>query len=139
MKRVEAVFRPERLEHVAAALDGAGFHGFTITDARGHGRSAERTGEWRGVPFDMLVTHKLAIAVITEDGEVDAVVGAIARGASTGEVGDGLITVSDLVGVYSIRAHSPVATRTVTADGPTTATTTATPSRGHRTAGRTAG
>ena len=43
----------------------------------------------------MLVTHKLAITVIAEDGEVDAVVSAIAQGAATGAVGDGLITVSE--------------------------------------------
>src|SRR5438105_3829607 len=103
MKRVEAIFRPERLENVAAALDAAGFNGYTINDARGHGRSAERTGEWRGVPYEMPVTHKLAITVIAEDTEVDAVVAAIAQGAATGALGDGLITVSDLVAVYPIR------------------------------------
>ena len=52
MKRIEAIFRPEKLEDVAASLDAAGFRGFTISDARGHGRSAERTGEWRGVAYD---------------------------------------------------------------------------------------
>jgi nitrogen regulatory protein P-II 1 len=109
MKRIDAIFRPDRLEHVAASLDAAGFHGFTITDARGHGRSAERTGEWRGVSYEMLVTHKLAITVIAEDGEVDAVVGAITTGASTGAVGDGLIPVTDLTAVYQIRAGAPAA------------------------------
>jgi len=106
MKKIEAIFRPERLEGVAASLDQAGFHGFTLTDARGHGRSAERTGEWRGVSYEMLVNHKLAITVISEDNEVDAVVAAIARGATTGAVGDGLITVSDLVAVFPIRAQA---------------------------------
>ncbi|HEV7888504.1 MAG TPA: P-II family nitrogen regulator [Acidimicrobiales bacterium] len=103
MKKVEAVFRPERLENVAASLDAAGFHGFTITDARGHGRSAERTGEWRGVSYEMLVTHKLAITVVVEDGEVDAAVAAICAGAATGAVGDGLVSVSELTAVFPIR------------------------------------
>lgn len=104
MKKVEAVFRPERLEHVAASLDAAGFSGFTITDVRGHGRSAEKTGEWRGVSYEMLVTHKLGMTVIVEDSEVDAAVQAIAAGAATGAVGDGLITVSDVVAAFPIRA-----------------------------------
>lgn len=103
MKRIDAIFRPERLESVAASLDAAGFHGFTITDARGHGRSAERTGEWRGVSYEMLVTHKLAITVIADDDEVEPVIKAIAQGAATGAVGDGLITVTDLAAVYQIR------------------------------------
>jgi nitrogen regulatory protein PII len=118
MKRVDAIFRPERLESVAASLDAAGFNGFTITDARGHGRSAERTGEWRGVSYEMLVTHKLAITVIADDTEVDAVVRAIASGATTGAVGDGLITVTDLAAVFQIRSEIPTAAATPTPPGP---------------------
>src|SRR5205823_4245278 len=51
MKRVEAIFRPERLDSVVESLEEAGLQGFTISDARGHGRSPERVGEWRGVPY----------------------------------------------------------------------------------------
>src|SRR3954451_24740649 len=104
MKRVEAIFRPDRLDHVVAALDEAGFHGFTIQDARGHGRSPEKVGEWRGVPYEVTVTHKLAITVIVEDEEVEKVAAAIGRGASTGALGDGLIAVTDLVAAFPIRA-----------------------------------
>ena len=103
MKMVEAIFRPERLDYVVESLDEGGFHGYTIQDARGHGRSPEKQGEWRGVPYEMRVTHKLLITVIVEDDEVDKVAGAIARGASTGSLGDGLITVTELVAVYPIR------------------------------------
>ncbi len=109
MKRIEGIFRPYRLQNVAAALDAAGFHGFTIVDARGHGRAADKVGEWRGVAYEMLVTHKLAITVIADDTEVDAVVRAIASGATTGAVGDGLITVTELSDVYQIRSEIPPA------------------------------
>jgi nitrogen regulatory protein PII len=102
MKRIEAVLRPDRLDNVAAALDSAGFRGFTITDARGHGRSPDTVGEWRGVTYEMLVAHKIVMTVIVEDSEVEAAVSAISRGAATGSVGDGLITVSDLVAVFRI-------------------------------------
>ena len=104
MKRIEAIFRPERLQQVAASLDGAGFHGFTIADARGHGRAADKVGEWRGVAYEMMVTHKLVITVFVDDDEVDAVVRAIAAGASTGAIGDGFVAVSDLAAVYQIRS-----------------------------------
>src|SRR3954451_2827160 len=104
MKRIEAIFRPERLDNVIASLTETGFEGFTIQDARGHGRSPERVGEWRGVPYEVTVTHKLAITVIVEDDEVEKVANAIARGASTGALGDGLIAVTDLVAAFPIRA-----------------------------------
>jgi nitrogen regulatory protein PII len=107
MKKVEAVFRPERLDQVAYALDQAGFHGFTITDARGHGRSPDKVGEWRGVSYEMLVTHKLSITVIVEDTEVEPCIRAIGRGAATGHTGDGLITVTDLAAVYRITPPVP--------------------------------
>lgn len=104
MKKIEAIIRPERLDNVIATLHEAGFQGFTIQDARGHGRSPERVGEWRGVPYEVTVTHKLTITVIVEDDEVEKVAGAISRGASTGNLGDGLITVTDLVAAFPIRS-----------------------------------
>ena len=104
MKRVEAIFRPERLDHVIESLGEAGFHGFTIQDARGHGRSPEKIGEWRGLAYEVTVTHKLTITVIVEDDEVEKVANAIGRGAATGALGDGLITVTELTAVFPIRA-----------------------------------
>jgi nitrogen regulatory protein PII len=106
LKRIDAIVRPERLDFVIESLNEAGFHGFTIADARGHGRSPERVGEWRGVPYEMLVTHKLSIAVIVEDDEVEGAVNAICRGGATGALGDGLVTVTELVAVFPIRAQA---------------------------------
>src|SRR3954454_2142389 len=103
MKRVEAVFRPERLTEVAAQLEQTGYAGFTIVDVRGHGQSPEKVGEWRGQTYEVHITHKLLVEIIVEDTEVDAVVAAIIGGAQTGQVGDGLISVTELSAVFSIR------------------------------------
>jgi nitrogen regulatory protein P-II 1 len=102
MKRVEAIIRPERLGEVASNLEAHGLAGFTISDVRGHGNSPERTGEYRGNVYEMLVTHKLAIALFVEDEEVDVAVAAISGGAHTGAVGDGIISVSEVAAVYRI-------------------------------------
>jgi nitrogen regulatory protein P-II 1 len=104
MKRVEAIIRPERLGEVASLLEQKGLFGFTISDVRGHGRSAERSGEYRGHSFEMLVSHKLQIQLYVEDDEVEAAVSAIAGGATTGQVGDGLIAVSEVATMYRISA-----------------------------------
>jgi len=117
MKKVEAVFRPERLDHVSAALEHAGYGGFTIMDVRGHGQSPEKVGEWRGQTYELHVTHKLLIEIIVEDNEVDGVVKAILAGAHTGAVGDGLITVADLAAVYSIRTGGGATVPTTVAGG----------------------
>jgi nitrogen regulatory protein P-II 1 len=102
MKRVEAIIRSERLGEVAALLGASGLAGFTISDVRGHGRTPEKSGEYRGNSYEMLVTHKLLICLFVEDDEVEKAVGAIAGGAATGEVGDGLVAVSDVVQMYRI-------------------------------------
>src|SRR2546423_1959149 len=103
MKKVAAVFRPDRLDAVSQTLEDQGYGGFTITDVRGHGQSPEKVGEWRGQTYELHVTHKLMIEIIVEDAEVDGAVKAIMAGAHTGAVGDGLITVSELAAVFSIR------------------------------------
>ncbi|GAC1419407.1 MAG: P-II family nitrogen regulator [Actinomycetota bacterium] len=103
MKRIEAVVRPERLGMIAAELEVLGFKGFTISDVRGHGQSPEKQGEWRGQTYELHVTHKLKVEIYVEDAEVESVTGAIGRGAWTGRVGDGLISVSDVTSVTMIR------------------------------------
>lgn len=104
MKRVEAIIRPERLGDVAAQLELAHLAGFTISDVRGHGRAPERTGEYRGQNYELLVTHKLQITLYVEDDELDQAVAAISAGAATGEIGDGLIAVSAVESMYRIAA-----------------------------------
>lgn len=107
MMKVEAIFRPDRLGNVAAELEQAGFSGFTVSDVRGHGQSPEAKGEWRGQTYQVHVTHKLAISIIVEPSEVQDAVGAIIKGARTGNLGDGLVTVTDLSAVYTIRTGQP--------------------------------
>jgi len=103
MKRIEAVIRPERFDHVAEQLKENGFNGFTIADVRGHGQSPEKVGEWRGQTYELAVTHKLQVTIIVEDDEVEPAVNALLAGAYTGRVGDGLITVSDVAATFLIR------------------------------------
>jgi len=112
MKKVEAIFRPDRLAALSAELEAAGFRGFTIFDVRGHGKSPESLGEWRGQAYELQVTHKLQIEIIVDDAEVESAVAAIMRGSRTGAVGDGLIVVSELSAVYQIRGNgSPSAAK----------------------------
>lgn len=108
MKRIEAIIRSERLGEVAACLEATGLSGFTISDVRGHGRAPERTGEYRGHSYELLVTHKLLVTVFVEDDEVEHAVGAISAGAATGQLGDGLIAVSAVDSMYRISGAPPI-------------------------------
>jgi nitrogen regulatory protein P-II 1 len=103
VKKVEAIIRPDRFDNVAQMLEEEGYSGFTISDVRGHGQSPEKVGEWRGQKYELHVTHKLQISMIVEDSEVQDVVRTIVAGARTGALGDGLITVTEVAAVYSVR------------------------------------
>lgn len=109
MKKVEAVIRPELLTNVQTALETQGFAGFTIMDVRGHGNQVADQGAWRGEPFELHVIHKILITVICEDDETPFVVETILAAAKTGEVGDGIVTVCDVLGAYLTRTGERVA------------------------------
>jgi nitrogen regulatory protein PII len=103
VKRVQAVIRPERLDAVQEALGLAGFDGFMVLDVRGHGAETTPSGEWRGVSYTMSVKHKLLVDVLVEDDEVEKAAKAIRHAASTGQPGDGLLFVIDVVAVAPLR------------------------------------
>lgn len=103
MKRVEAIVRPEKVSDVLLALEEKGFHGSTISDVRGHGQQAAGTGTYRGDSFELHVIHKLTVAIVCEDAEVQPIVESLLVSARTGQVGDGIILVSDIAAVYQIR------------------------------------
>ncbi len=103
MKRVQAGIRPERLDAVQESLARAGFDGFMVLDVRGHGAETTPSGEWRGVPYTMSVKHKLMVDVLVEDDEVETAAKAIKQAAATGQAGDGLMFVLDVVAVAPLR------------------------------------
>lgn len=102
--KVEAVLRPWRLTHVAAALIDSGIRGVTVTDVRGFGSqlgSRERQG---GSEFseDSLVA-KVKMEVVVSKDQVEAVVDTIIQEARTGEIGDGKIFISPVTDIVRVR------------------------------------
>ena len=108
MKRVEAIIRPELLQRVQDALEESGFGGFTISDVRGHGQQQSEQGSWRGEKFELHVTHKILLTVFCEDDETPFVVDKLLEAGKTGTVGDGIVTVSDVLAAYLTRTGERV-------------------------------
>ncbi|HHT75960.1 MAG TPA: P-II family nitrogen regulator [Methanomassiliicoccaceae archaeon] len=103
MKKIEAVIRPERLNHVKAALQEVGVSGMTVMDVHGRGEQKgfefiNRAGKYR---VDLL--PKTLIEVVVHDEDVDRVVDAIVRCARTGEIGDGKVFVTSVERCVRIR------------------------------------
>ena len=103
MKKVEAIIRHFKLSDVKEALAQCGVKGMTVTEVRGFGRQKGHTEIYRGVEYGVDLVPKIKIELVVSDNEVDAVIAAIARVASTGLVGDGKIFVHSLSDVIRIR------------------------------------
>ena len=103
MKLVTAIIKPFKLEEVRKSLDLIGITGMTITEVKGFGRQKGHTELYRGAEYviDFLPKIKVEIAVSIE--QLEDVIDAITKSASTGKIGDGKIFVSTLDQVIRIR------------------------------------
>ena len=96
MIKVEAVVIRERVETVIDAVEEETGHvGVTVIEAIGHGRQRGVTHEYRGRVFESRFLPKAHLTFVVHDELADAVVGAIADAARSGnESGDGLVWTS---------------------------------------------
>jgi len=103
LKLVTAIIKPFKLEEVRQSLDLIGITGMTITEVKGFGRQKGHTELYRGAEYviDFLPKIKVEIAVSIE--QLEDVIEAITKSASTGKIGDGKIFVSSLDQVIRIR------------------------------------
>lgn len=102
-KKIEAIFREEKLNAVKEALYDAGIIGMNVTEVRGHGRQggvelAGRTGTYR---VDFL--PRVQLNIILSDHNVEKTIEIIQQAAQTGNIGDGLIFVYPVEDVIRIR------------------------------------
>ncbi|AEA46717.1 P-II family nitrogen regulator [Archaeoglobus veneficus] len=93
MKKVEAIIRPERLEHVKKALEEKGFVAMTVSEVKGRGEQKGITLQFRGRTMEVDLLPKVKVEIVVEDKAVDAVISTIVDAARTGKYGDGKIFV----------------------------------------------
>lgn len=102
-KKIEAIFREEKLTAVKEALYKIGIIGMNVTEVRGHGRQggvelSGRTGTYR---VDLL--PRVQLNIILSDHNVEKTIETIQEAAQTGNIGDGLIFVYPVEEVIRIR------------------------------------
>ena len=105
-KKIEAIVRLERMEMVKESLINVGVGGMTISQATGWGkeRAVQYVGRaGRSVEVDLL--PKAKFEVIVDDSKVDDVIKAIISSSKTGNVGDGIIIISDVASCINIRTE----------------------------------
>jgi nitrogen regulatory protein P-II 1 len=103
MKLVTAVVKPHKWEDVRAALETIGVTGMTVTEVSGYGRQKGHTEIYRGAEYDIALVPKIRLEIVVDDGDVDAVAGAIVTAAQTGRIGDGKVWVTPVESIIRVR------------------------------------
>ena len=103
MKLVIAIIKPFKLDDVRSALSEIGVQGVTVTEVKGFGRQRGHTELYRGAEYVVDFLPKLKLEIATSAEQLDQIIDAIISAASTGNIGDGKIFVSELEQVVRIR------------------------------------
>ena len=103
MKFVTAIIKPFKLDEVREDLSAIGVQGITVTEVKGFGRQKGHTELYRGAEYVVDFLPKVKIEVAVRADQIDQVIEAIEKSASTGKIGDGKIFVFDLEQVIRIR------------------------------------
>ncbi|MDO1502078.1 P-II family nitrogen regulator [Winogradskyella maritima] len=102
MKKVEAIIRKSKFSNVKRALHEVGVNFFSYWDVTGLGN--EKEGHvYRGVSYSTSDIQRRYLSIVVNDDFEDITVKTIIESASTGDVGDGKIFVSNIDEVYRIR------------------------------------
>ena len=103
MKKIEAIFKPFKLDEVREALSEIGVSGLTVTEVKGFGRQKGHTELYRGAEYVVDFLPKVKVDVVVPDNLLESAIDAIIRAARTGKIGDGKIFVSSVDQVIRIR------------------------------------
>ena len=103
MKKIEAIFKPFKLDEVREALSEIGVSGLTVTEVKGFGRQKGHTELYRGAEYVVDFLPKVKVDLVVADNLVESAIDAIVKAARTGKIGDGKIFVSDVDQVIRIR------------------------------------
>jgi len=102
-KKIEAIFREEKLLAVKEALAEIGIVGMNVMEVRGHGRQGgiELAGRIGTYKVDLL--PRVQLNIILSDHNVQKTIEIIEQAAQTGNIGDGIIFVYPVEEVIRIR------------------------------------
>ncbi|MFC2109724.1 P-II family nitrogen regulator [Bacteroidota bacterium] len=102
MKKIEAIIRKSKFSEVKKALHEVNVNFFSYWDVTGQGH--EKHGHvYRGVSYSTSDIQRRHLSIVVNDDFAEITINAILKSASTGEIGDGKVFVSDITETYRIR------------------------------------
>ena len=101
MRAIKAFIRRNMANEVVMALRNAGFMSVSMSDVEGTGKFTTGDVQIFNLPANYSKMTKLEIVCSKED--VESIIEVIHKYGSTGEKGDGMIYVSEVIQVFKIR------------------------------------
>lgn len=105
MKKVEAIIRTSKFEEVHSALSQVGIPFMYSMEIRGFGKEPSVSQTYRGAHYDIGFIPRTKLEVVVTEDQLEEVIDCILQEATTGEIGDGKIFVSDVERVIRIRSR----------------------------------
>lgn len=105
MKKIEVIFRPEKLEPLKEKLPAAGVQGVTIYQVHGCGNQHGWIAYHRGNKVMMNTLPKVYLMTVVPDDRVEDFLQLIKENVYTGTVGDGKIFISTVDECIRIRTN----------------------------------
>jgi nitrogen regulatory protein PII len=103
VKLITTIIKPFKLDDVKDALKSIGIQGMTVSEVKGFGRQGGHTETYRGSEYAIDFVPKMKLELVIDDAQIDQVVEAISKAASTGKIGDGKIWITDVNTIVRIR------------------------------------
>lgn len=103
MKKIEAIIKPFKMEHVKEALAEIGIEGMTVTEVKGFGRQKGHTEIYRGSEYTVDFLPKVKVEIVVADENVKRVTDTVIKAAKTGKIGDGKVFVLPIEEAIRIR------------------------------------
>jgi nitrogen regulatory protein P-II 1 len=108
MKLIVAYIRPEVLQDVKTKLYAKEIFSLSVTNILGSGRQKGYTEVYRGIQTEVNLLKKIRLEIGIADEKVEDAIAAIVEGAKTGQTGDGVIFVTEIVKSLRIRTEEEV-------------------------------
>jgi nitrogen regulatory protein P-II 1 len=103
MKKIEAIFKPFKLDEVRDALTVLGINDSTFSEVEGCGRRHGLAELYRDRKYTPDFSPKIKLELVVVDALSDAVSAAIVEASKTGSLGDGHILISQVEEAVLIR------------------------------------
>ena len=103
MKKIEIIFRPEKLEDLKDFMNEKKIYGMTVTMVNGCGQQKGRRVMYRGAEVMINLLPKIKVEIVLDDDRADLLIPEIMESIRTGDVGDGKIFVSEIIEAYRVR------------------------------------